>query len=52
MGMLRTAERFFEVWILTAMIIPSLVLILTIYMVVGLNDTAAIIGAALRSSRS
>ena len=47
MGMLRTAERFFEVWILTAMIIPSLVLILTIYMVVGLNDTAAIIGAAL-----
>jgi NitT/TauT family transport system permease protein len=47
MGMSKTAERFFEVWILTAMIVPSLVLILTIYMVVGLNDTAAVIGAAL-----
>ena len=47
MGMWKAAERYFEVWILTAMILPSLVIILTIYMVVGLNDTAAIIGAAI-----
>jgi NitT/TauT family transport system permease protein len=47
MGLSKTAELFLEVWIITAMIVPSLVIILTIYMVVGLNDTAAIIGAAI-----
>jgi NitT/TauT family transport system permease protein len=47
MGLSRTAERFFEIWIIGAITMPSLVLILTIYMVVGLNDRAAILGAAL-----
>jgi len=47
MGLSRTAERFFEIWIIGAITMPSLVLILTIYMVVGLNDRAAILGAAV-----
>jgi len=47
MGLSKTAERFFEIWIIGAITMPSLVLILTIYMVVGLNDRAAILGAAL-----
>jgi NitT/TauT family transport system permease protein len=47
MGLSKTAERFFEIWIIGGITVPSLVLILTIYMIVGLNDRAAILGAAL-----
>ena len=47
MGVSRTASRFLDIWIICGMTIPSLVLILTIYMVVGLNDRAAVIAAAL-----
>jgi NitT/TauT family transport system permease protein len=47
MGLSRTAERFFDVWVVGGLTVPSLVLILTIYMIVGLNDRAAILGAAL-----
>lgn len=47
MGLWRSAEQFLEIWIFTIMIVPSLVLILTIYMVVGLNDGAAVIAAAV-----
>lgn len=47
MGLSRVAERFFEVWIVSGLSLPSLVLILTIFMIVGLNDRAAIIAAAL-----
>ena len=47
MGVSKTAGRFFDVWVICGLTLPSLVLILTIYMVVGLNDKAAILGAAL-----
>jgi NitT/TauT family transport system permease protein len=47
MGVSRTASRFLDIWIICGMTIPSLVLILTVYMVVGLNDRAAVIAAAL-----
>jgi NitT/TauT family transport system permease protein len=47
MGLSKTAELFLEVWVVTTMIVPSLVLILMIYMVAGLNDAAAVIGAAI-----
>jgi len=47
MGVSRTAGRFLDIWIICGMTIPSLVLILTVYMVVGLNDRAAVIAAAL-----
>lgn len=47
MGLSKTAERFFDVWIVCGISLPSLVVILTIFMIVGLNDKAAIIGAAL-----
>jgi NitT/TauT family transport system permease protein len=47
MGLSRTTETFLEVWIVTTMVVPSLVIILTIYMVVGLNDKAAVIAAAV-----
>jgi NitT/TauT family transport system permease protein len=47
MGLSKTAERFFEIWIIGAITVPSLVLILTIYMIVGLNDRAAVLGAAM-----
>lgn len=46
MAMSRTAGVFFQVWIICGITIPALVTILTLYMVVGLNDTAAVLGAA------
>lgn len=47
MGLSKTAERFFDVWMVGGISVPSLVIILTIFMIVGLNDRAAILGAAL-----
>lgn len=47
MGLSRRASWFFRVWIVCGLTIPALVVILTCYMVVGLNDGAAILGAAL-----
>ena len=47
MGVSKTAGQFFDVWVVCGLTVPSLVLILTIYMVVGLNDKAAVLGAAL-----
>jgi NitT/TauT family transport system permease protein len=47
MGISKKAERFLDVWIICLLTMPSLVLILTIYMIVGLNDRAAILGAAV-----
>ena len=47
MGLSRAAGVFFRVWIVTFITIPALVIILTCYMVVGLNDRAAIFGAAI-----
>lgn len=46
MALSRTAGIFFHVWIICGITIPALVTILTLYMVVGLNDTAAVLGAA------
>ena len=47
MGLSKTAECFFDIWVVGGMTVPSLVLILTVYMVVGLNDRAAVLAAAL-----
>lgn len=47
MALSRNAGIFFEVWIICGLTIPALVIILTLYMIVGLNDTAAVLGAAL-----
>jgi NitT/TauT family transport system permease protein len=47
MGLSKTAEKFFDVWVVGGMSLPSLVTILTIFMVVGLNETAAVLAAAV-----
>jgi NitT/TauT family transport system permease protein len=47
MGLSQTAERFFDVWVVGCMTLPSLVLILTIYLVVGLNEKAAVVASAV-----
>src|SRR6202044_1194533 len=47
MGLSKGAEQFFDVWIISFMSLPSLVLILTVFMIIGLNDRAAILAAAL-----
>jgi NitT/TauT family transport system permease protein len=47
MGLSKTAERFFDVWVVAFLSLPSLVLILLIYMVIGLNDRAAVLAAGL-----
>jgi len=46
MALSKTAGTFFQVWIICGITMPALVVILTLYMVVGLNDTAAVLGAA------
>lgn len=46
MALSKTAGVFFQVWIVCGITVPALVVILTLYMVVGLNDTAAVLGAA------
>lgn len=47
MGLSKTAERFFDIWVVGGLSLPSLVLILTIFMIVGLNDKAAVLAAAI-----
>jgi NitT/TauT family transport system permease protein len=47
MGLSKTVESFFDIWMVGGLTVPSLVLILTVYMVVGLNDHAAVLAAAL-----
>jgi NitT/TauT family transport system permease protein len=47
MGLSRTAERYFDIWVVGGLTLPSLVLILTVFMIVGLNEKAAVIAAAL-----
>lgn len=46
-GLVPAAAVFFRVWIVCFITIPALVIMLTCYMVVGLNDKAAILGAAI-----
>ncbi|MDB5654695.1 MAG: hypothetical protein JWQ94_2308 [Tardiphaga sp.] len=47
MGLSHVAGVFFRVWIVCFITIPALVIMLTCYMVIGLNDKAAILGAAI-----
>ncbi|MGE6742975.1 ABC transporter permease [Allorhizobium pseudoryzae] len=47
MALSKFANAFFSVWVIVGITIPALVAMLTCYMVLGLNDTAAILGAAL-----
>lgn len=41
------AGMFFRVWVVCGITVPAIVTILTLYMIVGMNDQAAVIGAAL-----
>lgn len=47
MGLSHVAGVFFRVWVVCFITIPALVIMLTCYMVIGLNDKAAIVGAAI-----
>ena len=47
MGLSRLAEHFLDIWVIGCMTLPSLVLILTIYLVVGLNERAAVLASAV-----
>ena len=47
MALSKTAGVFFEVWIVCGITVPALVTILMLYMIAGLNETAAVLGAAL-----
>ncbi|MDR7093535.1 ABC transporter permease [Hydrogenophaga laconesensis] len=47
MAMSRRAGVFFRVWIVCGITVPAIVTILTVYMVVGMNDRGAVLGAAL-----
>lgn len=41
------AGAFFRVWIVCGITVPAIVTILTVYMVAGMNDRGAVIGAAM-----
>lgn len=41
------AGMFFRVWVTCGITVPAIVTILTIYLIVGMNDRAAVLGAAL-----
>ena len=47
MALSAAAGVFFRVWIVCGITVPAIVTILTIYMVFGMNDRAAVLGAAL-----
>jgi NitT/TauT family transport system permease protein len=47
MGLSRIAEYFLDIWVVGCMTLPSLVLILTIYLVIGLNERAAVLASAI-----
>ena len=47
MALSQRAGAFFRVWIVCGITVPAIVTILTVYMVVGMNDRGAIVGAAL-----
>ena len=47
MALSRGAGVFFRVWIVCGITVPAIVTILTVYMVVGMNDRGAVLGAAL-----
>lgn len=41
------AGMFFRVWVVCGITVPAIVTILTVYMIIGMNDRAAVIGAAI-----
>jgi NitT/TauT family transport system permease protein len=47
LGRVRFAERLFGPWVTIGASVPSLVVIVVIYLAVGINDRAAMIGTAL-----
>lgn len=47
MAVSKTAGVFFRVWIVCGITMPAIVTILTLYLVVGMNDRGAVMGAAL-----
>ncbi len=47
MALSKTAGVFFRVWIVCGITVPAIVTILTVYLVVGMNDRGAVLGAAL-----
>ncbi len=47
MAVSKKAGAFFRVWIVCGITMPAIVTILTVYLVVGMNDRGAVIGAAL-----
>jgi NitT/TauT family transport system permease protein len=47
MGLNRTAEEFFDLWIMVGITIPSLAILLILYILFGLNETATVLAIAL-----
>lgn len=47
MALSRRAGAFFRVWIVCGITVPAIVTLLTVYMVVGMNERGAVLGAAL-----
>ncbi|WPB57631.1 ABC transporter permease [Xylophilus sp. GOD-11R] len=47
MAVSRRAGAFFRVWIVCGITLPAIVTILTVYMVVGMNERGGVLGAAL-----
>jgi NitT/TauT family transport system permease protein len=47
MALSERAGAFFRVWIVCGITVPAIVTILTVYMVVGMNERGAVLGAAL-----
>ncbi|WP_219219622.1 ABC transporter permease [Variovorax boronicumulans] len=47
MALSRSAGAFFRVWIVCGITVPAIVTLLTVYMVVGMNERGAVLGAAL-----
>ncbi|HWH97569.1 MAG TPA: ABC transporter permease subunit [Pseudolysinimonas sp.] len=49
MGMFDRVAKFFEIWLIVGITVPSLVTIIIIFMIVGLNEQGTIIAAAMPS---
>ena len=47
MGLNRTAENFFDLWIMVGLTIPSLAILLIFYILFGLNETATVLAIGL-----
>ncbi len=47
MGLNKTAEEFFDLWIMVGITIPSLAILLILYILFGLNETATVLAIAM-----